>query len=154
MQHLGWTSCNVDRDMWYKTKTRPSDGHEYYAYAIWYVDNILVVNHDGMEALRGIDKFFKMKKVSVGDPDYYLGSKLSKMKLANRVEAWVMSSSKYALAAVANVVAHLESKGQGHMFTKKAQTPFKGGYQPEIDVNPELDPESATYYQSKIVILI
>ena len=75
------------------------------------------------------------------------------MRLANGVEAWGMSSSKYALAAVGNVVAHLESKGQGHMLPKRAPTLFMGGYQPEIDVIPELEPESATYYQSQLGIL-
>ena len=153
MQHLGWTSCIADRDVWYKAQTRPSDGHEYYAYALCYIDDILVVHHDGMEALRGIEKFFKMKKGSVGDLDYYLGSKLRIMKLANGVKAWGMSSSKYALTAMANVVAHLKSKGQGHMLPKRAPTPFKGGYQPEMDVSPELNPENATYYQSQIGIL-
>ena len=70
MQHLGWTLCISDRDVWYKSETRPSDGHEYYAYTLCYVENILVVHQDGMEALRGIDKLFKTKKGSVGDPDY------------------------------------------------------------------------------------
>ena len=51
MQHLGWTSCISDRDVWYKAETRPSDGHEYYVYVLYYFDDILVVNHDRMEAL-------------------------------------------------------------------------------------------------------
>ena len=153
MQHLGWTSCITDRGVCYKAQTRPSGGHEYYVYALCYIYDILAVHHDGMEALRGIDKFFKMKKGSVGDPDYYLGAKLKKMKLANGVEAWGMSSSKYANAVVANVVTHLESKGQGHMLSKRAPTPFKGGYQPEMDASPELNPKDATYYQSQIGIL-
>ena len=87
MHHLGWTSCIADRDVCYKAQTCPSDSHECYAYAQCYVDDILVVHHDGIEALRGIDKFFKMKKGYVGDPDYYLGAKLGMMKLANGVEA-------------------------------------------------------------------
>ena len=87
MQHLVWTSCISDRDVWYKAETRLSDVHDYYAYALCYVDNILVVHHNGIYALRGIDKFFKMKKGSVGEPDYYLGAKLRKKRLANGVEA-------------------------------------------------------------------
>ena len=138
------------RYVWFKSQTRPSDRHEYYAYTLCYVDDILVVHHDGMEALKGIDKFFKMKKGSVGDPDYYLGTKLRMMKLVNGVKAWGMSSSKYALAVVANVVTHIDSKEQGHMLPKRDPTPFKGGYQPEMDVSPELNPENATYYQSQI----
>ena len=36
---------------------------------------------------------------------------------------------------------------------KHAPNPFKGGYQPEMDVSPELDMDSATYYQPQIIIL-
>ena len=31
MQHIVWTSCIADRDVWYKAKTRPEDGHKCYA---------------------------------------------------------------------------------------------------------------------------
>ena len=72
------------------------------------------------------------------------------MKLANGIKAWGMISSKYALAAVANVVAHLDSKEQGHMLPKRDPTLLKGGYQPEMDISPELKPENVTYYQSQI----
>jgi acyl-CoA thioesterase len=46
MQHLGWTSCIADRDVWYKAKTRLEDGHKYYAYALLYVDDVLMAHHD------------------------------------------------------------------------------------------------------------
>ena len=127
MQHVGYKSCISDRDVWNKTETRLFYRHKYYAYALCYVNDMLVLHHNGMEVLRGINKIFRMKKRSVGDPDYYLGAKLRKMKLAKGVEAWGISSSKYVIAAVANVLVHLESKGQVHMLTKRAPTPFKGG---------------------------
>ena len=69
MQHLGWTSCIADMDVWYKAETRPEDGHKYYAYALLYVDDVLMAHHDALTALREIDKFFKMKEGSIGDPD-------------------------------------------------------------------------------------
>jgi hypothetical protein len=92
-----------------------------------------MAHHDALTALREIDKFFKMKEGSIGDPGYYLGAKLRKTTLKNGVEAWAMSSSKYALAAVANVVDQLKSRGQEHMMPKSAANPFKGGYKPEMD---------------------
>lgn len=153
MRHLGWTPCEADRDLWMKAETRPSDGHMYYAYALLYVDDILLAHHDAMPALMAIDKYFKMKEGSMGDPDFYLGAKLRKMTLANGVEAWAMSASKYVNAAVANVTSHLKSRGQEHMMPKRAVTPFKGGYQPELDVSEELNAEDATYFQSQIGIL-
>ena len=127
MRHLGWTTCEADQDIWMKAETRPSDGHMYYAYALLYVDDIFLVHHDAMTALMAIDEYFKMKEGSMGDPDFYLGAKLRKMTLANGVEAWAMSSSKYVNAAVANVTSHLKSRGQEHMMPKRAATPFKGG---------------------------
>ena len=36
---------------------------------------------------------------------------------------------------------------------KRAATPFKGGYQPELDVSEELNVEDATYFQSQIGIM-
>ena len=46
-----------------------------------YVDDVLMAHHDALTALRDIDKFFKMKEGSIGDPDYYLHAKLRKMTL-------------------------------------------------------------------------
>jgi hypothetical protein len=107
-----------------------------------------------LTALRDINNFFKMKEGSIGDPDYYLGAKLQKMTLNSGVDAWAMSSSNYALAAVANVLDQLKSCwGLEHMMPKSAANPFKGGYKPEMDVSPELDAEQAAYYQSHIGIL-
>ena len=49
-----------------------------------------MLHHNVITALKEIDKFFKMKEGSVGDPDFYLGAKLRKMTLPNGVEAWSM----------------------------------------------------------------
>ena len=64
-----------------------------------------------------------------------------------------MSSINYVNATVANVVSHLKSRGQEHMIPKRAATPFKGEYQPELDVSEELNAEDTTYFQSQIGIL-
>ena len=36
---------------------------------------------------------------------------------------------------------------------KKAENPFKMGYDPELDTSPELDPNAASYYLTIICIL-
>ena len=36
---------------------------------------------------------------------------------------------------------------------KKAENPFKMGYDPELDICPELDPDAASYYLAIIGIL-
>ncbi len=49
MCQMGYTSCKADPDLWYMAETRPDDN--YYAYILYYVDNILCVNHDPMTVL-------------------------------------------------------------------------------------------------------
>ena len=39
MRMLGYISCKVDADLWYKPMVRPEDGYEYYAYILLYVDD-------------------------------------------------------------------------------------------------------------------
>ena len=36
---------------------------------------------------------------------------------------------------------------------RKAENPFKMGYDPELDTSPELDPDEASYYLTIIGIL-
>jgi hypothetical protein len=94
-----------------------------------------------------------MKSGSVGPPDIYLGAKMSKVTLANGVEAWVKSPSKYVQEAVKNLKDYLKHKYDGRTLARKANTPFRTGYRPELDVSLELDPEHAPFFQSQIGIL-
>ena len=60
MRMLGYLSCLADPDVWIRPKVR-EDGF-YYGYVLLYVDDALVINHDGMKALHGINAHFKMKE--------------------------------------------------------------------------------------------
>jgi hypothetical protein len=82
-----------------------------------------------------------------------LGAKLNKTVLPNGVVAWGMSSSKYVQSAVQNVKEYLDTLHGDQMLVKKASGPFAGGYKPDIDESPDLDPIRANLYQSKIGIL-
>ena len=90
MRLLGYETCRTDPDLWFKAQVRSDNGFEYYAYVLLYVDDSLAISHDDMAALDRMDKFFMMKKVSIGDPDIYLGAKLCKVQLNNGVLAWGM----------------------------------------------------------------
>ena len=83
MKVLGYTPCLAVPDLWYKSEVRPDDGFEYYSYILCYVDDILVIFHDSLSILKRIDSYFKLKPASIGDPDIYLGAKVTKMNLAN-----------------------------------------------------------------------
>jgi hypothetical protein len=64
-----------------------------------------------------------------------------------------MSSSKYVQSAVQNVKEYLAALPGDQMLAKKASGPFAGGYKPDLDESPELDPIRANLYQSQIGIL-
>ncbi len=82
MSSLQYTPCLDDPDLWLKTESR-SDGTRYYSYISCYVDDILVMHDNLMPILSRIDKFMKLKEGSVCDPDIYLGTCLSEVKLNN-----------------------------------------------------------------------
>jgi len=62
-----------------------------------------------------------MKKVSIGDPDIYLGSKLRQVTLCNGIKAWSASPSKYVQEAVSNLESYLDKQGKGIKLPKRAQ---------------------------------
>jgi hypothetical protein len=100
-----------------------------------------------------IDRFFKMKPGSVGDPDIYLGAKLRRMQLPNGVWAWSLSASKYVQEAVRNVKDYYRRKRPGQGWPKRASTPFPREYRPEIDLTKELSDDDASFFQSQVEVL-
>ena len=65
-----------------------------------------------------------------------------------------MSPARYIQKAVSNCKKHLSSNyGSNYRLSKKAENPFKMGYDPELDISPELDPDAASYYLTIIGIL-
>ena len=151
MRHLGWKPCLADSDLWYKAMVRPEDGFKYYAYILLWVDDVLAISHDATAALKELDRYFPMKKGSIGDPDLYLGAKLRKVTLANGVEAWSLSPSKYVQEAVRTTEARMRKKGI--LFVKRVSRPWPANYVAELDATPELDAGDANDYQSIIGIL-
>jgi hypothetical protein len=94
-----------------------------------------------------------MKEGSIQVPTFYLGAKLKIIVLPNGVVAWGMISSKYVQYVVHNVQEYLAALPGDQKLQKKASGPFAGGYKPELDESPELDPIIANLYQSQIGIL-
>jgi hypothetical protein len=131
----------------------PDDGVIYWAYILIYVDDILCVHHEPGDPLAKLDEYFNMKEGSIQVTTFYLGSKLKKTAPPNDVVAWGMSSSKYVQSAVQNVQDYLAKLPGDQKLLKKASGPFAGGYKPDIDESPELDPTRETFYQSQIWIL-
>ena len=146
MSHLGYESCKADKDVWLKAETGPSDGHKYYSYILLYVDDVLYIHHNGVGTINVIDKYFRMKKGSIGDPYMYLGAKLQKIRLPNDVDACAISPSKYIIEVIKGVEPHLQTEYGGMKLAKRESSPFLVGYAPELDLSPELGPKAANYY--------
>ena len=102
------------------------------------MDGSLAISDDVIAALDWMDKFFIMKKGSIGDPGIYLGSKMRKVQLDNGVFAWGMSPAKYVQEAVRNVEEHLTKEYRGRKLPKRATAPCPSKYVSETDTTPEL----------------
>ena len=151
MQHLGFTSCKADPDVWMR-EAQSDEGVSHWEYILLYVDDALCISNRGENILNEqLGKYFVIKPGSVGPPKLYLGNKVSKVTLENGCDAWSFSSSQYVQNAVANVENHLRK--QGKKLPKRATSPFSIGYRPEIDITSELEGADITYYQSLIGIL-
>jgi hypothetical protein len=148
MKNLGREPRRADRDLWMKAETRPHDGVRYLAYILIYVDDILCVYNEPGTPLAKLDAYFKMKEGSIHVPAFYLGAKLKKTVLPNGVIACGMSSSKYVQSAVHNVQEYLAALPGNRRLLKKALVPFAGGYKPDLDDSPEMDPIKANFFQS------
>ena len=150
MSHMKYSPCKADPDLWMRI-ARKDDGSEYYEYMLLYTDDCLSVSTDPRMALMQLDKYFKLKKESVGAPKLYLGAKVTQVQLPNGVVAWALSSSQYAQDAVRNVETHLKRKGM--TLRKGTNSPLAASYRPECDVSPELSSHDSSYYASLIGVL-
>ena len=153
METLKYKSCRADNDLWIKRETN-AEGLEYYSYILCYVDDIMVIHHDAMPVLMKIDKYFKLKPSSIGDPDMYLGAKLKVHPNGNGTDAWTLSSSKYVQEACGNCEKHIATHFNGkYKWYAAAPNPFKLNYEPELDTSDECDPEEASYFGSLIGVM-
>ena len=65
-----------------------------------------------------------------------------------------MSPVKYVHEAVRDFSAHLVANYDGWLrLPKKVENPFKMGYDPELDISPELEPNAESVFQTIFGIL-
>ena len=151
MNNLHFKSCQGDPDLWMR-QAQKDDGTHYWEYVCLYTDDALVISmNPELIIKKQIGKYWDIKEESIQPPSIYLGNKVSKLEMANGVQAWGLSSSQYTQAAVANVEKHLAKNNM--KLPKKTRSPLSDGYRPELDTTPELGDEDASYYMSLIGIL-
>ena len=101
-----------------------------------------------------MDKHFRLKLSMLADPNIYLGSRVRLMLLPNGVMAWSSIPSKYVQEAVKNVETYVKNIiGERCNIPKTAVNPFSIGYEPTEDLEHQLNPELASYYQFIIGVL-
>ena len=83
------------------------NGVLYYEYLLVYTDGLLAIAANPKKLLDNINMYVNLKPESVGHPNFYLGSKLSKATMVNGGEAWCNSSSQYVKEAIKNTEAHI-----------------------------------------------
>ncbi len=152
MHHLDFRPCPADPDVWMRPAER-SSGVSYYEYVLLYVDDALVISENAGDVLvKGIGRYFELNACSIGPPKIYLGGQVRKVELENGVEAWGISSRKYVHEAIGNVERYLQGQTKYGM-PKRANTPMKTSYRPELDTTAELPESESSYFMSLIGIL-
>ena len=150
LHDLGYKPTKADPDVYIRPAVKP-DGFKYYEYVLCYVDDVLCVSDRPDITMDGIQRTFKFKGDKVTEPDIYLGAGITKMRNESNCTCWAMSPDRYCAAAVENVSEFLGKKGL--RLPSKCYTPLQNGYQPELDVTPELKADGIQYYQELVGVL-
>jgi len=150
LQQLGYKSCLADPDVWFRPAVK-DDGFQYYEYVLVYVDDLLVLSHQGDKTMKALEDFYRLKD-GFTEPTRYLGAEVKKWHFPQDVTKhyWALSSAQYVKEAIKNIEAHLKTKDR-KLFP--AYQPMHTDYVPELDVTPFLDNEETNFYQSQVSIL-
>jgi len=146
---MGFTPCEADPDIWMQPAVR-KDGTRYYEYALCYVDNVMIISADPDSIIENLREHFVLKEVTNPGSSHqrYLGATIGKYTSELGNTAWYMSSEEYLARAILTVEAEWDEK-----LYKKASSPLKGDYHPELDTSPLLSEDDAQLYGSYIGIL-
>ena len=129
-----------------RRKAKRKTGEDYYELILVYVDDLLLVSDDPQPVLDEIDKRYKIKARSMGEPDVYLGAQIYRHNLPDGSWAYVSNAVKI-------VEGLLQEDGVGKHLKTTAKVPVPTTYKPELDVSQELDKELTARYQQLIGIL-
>jgi hypothetical protein len=150
LQSLGFISSLADPDVWYREATKP-DGFQYYEYLLAYVDDILVLSHDPVTIMKGLEDFYRLKD-GYEKPTRYLGAEVLQWRFPDDQQPkWALSSHQYVKEAIKNVELALAKFDL--RLPKKTSTPMPLNYRLELDTSPLLTDEAVNYFQSQISIL-
>jgi hypothetical protein len=81
LRDLGFTSCLADPDVWFCASSKPS-GFHYYEYILVYVDDVLVLSHDGTAIMKHLEKYYRLKD-GFAQPKQCLGAAVKQWTFSN-----------------------------------------------------------------------
>ena len=108
--HIVYKSSMDDPDIWYKPMT-DSDGFEYYAYILVYVDDLLLIMKDTKEAMAQIQESISVKPYSIEYPKIYLGADINKIYYSDGSYGQTMGAETYVTHDVKNLKKRMSTEG-------------------------------------------
>ena len=102
LKQCGFKDSQADPNVWIR-EARCVDRYEYYEMLLTYVDNVLIISHQGDTIAKQIGQIYKIKEGSQGPPKIYLGANNDKIQTDDGQEIWAMSLRTYVKEAVATV---------------------------------------------------
>jgi len=150
LQQLGYKSCLANPDVWFHPAMK-ENGYQYYDYVLVYVDDLLVLSHQGEKTMKALEDFYHLKD-DFAPPARYLSAEVKQWKFPPDMSKvyWALSSVQYVKEAIKNIEAHLKNKDR-RLFPMRQ--PMHTDYAPELDVTPFLNDEEIHFYQSQVSIL-
>jgi len=109
LQQLGYKSCLADPDVWYRPAVK-ENGFKYYEYVLVYVDDLLVLSHQGDKTMKALEDFYRLKD-GFASPTRYLGAEVKGWNFPSdsSKKYWALSSAQYINEAIKNIEAHLKT---------------------------------------------
>ena len=170
MNLRGWglTSSKADPYLWMKAAVKPN-GDKVYEYVISYVDDLIFHGRDPKGFMNALGQRFTMKPGSIKEPDSHLEVDVKMFRIPDSDDPdkvrrfcipdsddldkvrWAFESTSYVKKAILDLEKEL---GEADLqLLPNAKTPLASGYQPELDVSPELGCKQLNYYQGLIGVL-
>jgi len=106
LRDLGFTSCLADPDVWFCA----SSGFHYYEYILVYVDDVLVLSHDGTTIMKHFENYYRLKD-GYAQLKQYLGAAVTFSNDPGKTR-WALSSEQYIKEAIKNVESYFSTKGR------------------------------------------
>ncbi len=155
---LGFTPTMADPDVYRKPKL-DSEGKEYYAYLVLYVDDVLAIEEDPQATMDQIENVFRLKE-GIGKPKMYLGTDIREWSTqhvdGSNGNCWAIGSESYLKEAVRVAESNMSKLGLEYSSSRREgrDTPFKDpNYRPELDSTDPCTEEETTLYQNLIGML-